>query len=189
MLKALAGAGHGTLTVEADVTGTPTANANYQRARQTDVVERVDIRPSEIEVRLTAGDAAINRPEAIIVPWSKRRTRVQRDVIAPAKGQWVDPRAKSSDTRSRLLSAIAVSRGWLEDVVTGRIENIDALAARKGRSARSVSMMISLAFLAPDLVKAIVDHRMPWGIGLAQLTTLPIEWGRQGQARGISAGG
>ena len=111
---------------------------------------------------------------------------MQRDVIAPAEGQWADPRAMSSDTRSRLLSAITVSRRWLEELVTGRIENVDALASRESRSARSISMLLSLAFLAPDLVKAIVDHRMPRGIGLAQLVNLPMDWGRQSQTLGFS---
>ena len=190
VLKALAGAGDETRTFGADVTSAPRANANYQLACQTnavsDVVERVDIRPSEIEVRFMAGEVTTNRPEVIVVPWSRRSTRVQRDVIAPAEGQWADPRAMSSDTRSRLLSAITVSRRWLEELVTGRIENVDALASRESRSARSISMLLSLAFLAPDLVKAIVDHRMPRGIGLAQLVNLPMDWGRQSQTLGFS---
>ncbi len=195
VLKALAVAGDGTRTFGADVASAPraNANANHQFACQTnavpDLVERVDIRTSEIAVRLAEPDAATHRPEVIVVPWSRRPTRIQRDVIAPAEGEWADPRAMSSDTRSRLLSAITVSRRWLEELVTGRIENIDALAYRESRSARSISMLLSLAFLAPDLVKAIVDHRMPRGIRLAQLVDLPIEWGRQGQALGISAGG
>ena len=110
---------------------------------------------------------------------------MQRDVIAPAEAQWADPRAMSSDTRSRLLSAIAVSHQWLNDLVAGRVERIDALAAREGRSSRSVSMLLSLAFLAPMLVKAIVDHQMPRGIGLARLVELPSEWSRQGRILGF----
>jgi site-specific DNA recombinase len=152
-----------------------------------DFVERIDVRTDAIEIRLLANAARPDRSEPIVVVWTKPTTRVQRDVIAPATGQWADPRAMSSDTRSRLLSAIALSRRWLEDLATGRIENIDALAARGGRCARSVSMLLSLAFLAPHLVKTIVDHRMPRGIGLAQLVNLPMEWGRQEQALGFSA--
>jgi hypothetical protein len=94
-----------------------------------------------------------DRLEPILVAWTTPLTRVQRDIIAPAKGQWVYPRAMSSDTRSRLLSAIALWRRRLEDLMTGRTETIDALAAREGRSARSVSMLLSLAFLAPTSSK------------------------------------
>jgi hypothetical protein len=37
-------------------------------------------------------------------------------------------------------------------------------------------MTISLAFLAPDLVKAAIDGRLPYGMGIARLIDLPAEW-------------
>jgi hypothetical protein len=40
-------------------------------------------------------------------------------------------------------------------------------------------MTISLAFLAPDLVKAAIDGRLPHGMGVARLCDLPAEWSRQ----------
>ena len=133
-------------------------------------------------------DAAVtNRVKTIVVPWSKPPTRVQREVILPAKGQCEDQRAMSSDTRSRLLSAIAIARRWMEELAASRVESINALAAREGRSARSVTMLLSLAFLAPDLVRAIVDNRMPPGVGLTNLVNLPIVWGEQWKALGLSA--
>ena len=64
--------------------------------------------------------------------------------------------------------------------------DIEALAAREGRSARSVTMLLSVAFLAPDLVKAIVDHRMPRGIGLTQMMDLPGEWNEQRRSIGMA---
>ena len=35
---------------------------------------------------------------------------------------------------------------------------------------------ISLAFLAPNLVKAAIDGRLPHGVGLSRLIDLPAEW-------------
>jgi site-specific DNA recombinase len=46
-------------------------------------------------------------------------------------------------------------------------------------------MTISLAFLAPDLLKAAIDGRLPHGIGVARLTDLPAEWSRQHQMLGL----
>jgi site-specific DNA recombinase len=40
-------------------------------------------------------------------------------------------------------------------------------------------MTISLAFLAPDLVKATIEGRLPHGMGVARLTDLLPEWSRQ----------
>jgi site-specific DNA recombinase len=42
-------------------------------------------------------------------------------------------------------------------------------------------MTISLAFLAPSLVKAAVDGRLPRGIGVAHLFDAPVAWSRQQQ--------
>jgi len=44
---------------------------------------------------------------------------------------------------------------------------------------RRVTMMISLAFLAPDLVKAAIEGRLPRGMGVARLVDMPSEWSRQ----------
>ncbi len=46
-------------------------------------------------------------------------------------------------------------------------------------------MTISLAFLAPDLVKTAVDGRLPRGIGVTRLTDAPMEWPRQWQMLGL----
>ena len=46
-------------------------------------------------------------------------------------------------------------------------------------------MTISLAFLAPDLVKAAIDGRLPHGMGVARLCDLPAEWSRQRQMLGL----
>ncbi len=40
-------------------------------------------------------------------------------------------------------------------------------------------MTISLAFLAPSLVKAAIEGRLPRGIGVEQLRELPLDWSRQ----------
>jgi hypothetical protein len=41
-----------------------------------------------------------------------------------------------------------------------------------------VNMTISLAFLAPNLVKAAVEGRLPRGIGIERLRDPPTEWSR-----------
>ena len=48
-------------------------------------------------------------------------------------------------------------------------------------------MTISLAFLAPDLVKAAIEGRLPHGMGVARLCDMPAEWSRQHQMLGLSS--
>jgi site-specific DNA recombinase len=47
-------------------------------------------------------------------------------------------------------------------------------------------MTISLAFLAPSLVKAAVEGRLPRGIGIERLRDPPAEWSRQFEALGLN---
>jgi len=148
-------------------------------------VERITIRPGAIEIALTLDAAAIVGNSSVVASWSKTPTRVQREIIAPLQGQWEDPRAMSSDTRSRLLAAIGMARRWLDELTSGRAPDIDTLAAREDRSPRSTSMLLSLAFLAPDLVKAIVENRLPRGIGLTRMMDLPSEWDEQRRVLGM----
>jgi site-specific DNA recombinase len=48
-------------------------------------------------------------------------------------------------------------------------------------------MTISLAFLAPDLVNAAVEGRLPRGIGVARLCDCPAEWSRQYRMLGLTS--
>jgi hypothetical protein len=48
-------------------------------------------------------------------------------------------------------------------------------------------MTLSLAFLAPDIVKAAVEGRLPRGFGLTRLIDLPIVWSDQWEVLGLRA--
>jgi site-specific DNA recombinase len=48
-------------------------------------------------------------------------------------------------------------------------------------------MTISLSFLAPNLVKAAIEGRLPRGMGVARLVDAPAEWSRQHQMLGFPA--
>jgi hypothetical protein len=47
---------------------------------------------------------------------------------------------------------------------------------RDGKTDRSIRMILSLALLAPDIVKAAVKGRLPRGYGLRRLVDLPMAW-------------
>jgi site-specific DNA recombinase len=52
---------------------------------------------------------------------------------------------------------------------------------------RKVNMTISLTFLAPDLVMAAIEGRLPHRMGVARPCDLPSEWSRQRQILGLAA--
>ena len=84
-----------------------------------------------------------------------------------------------AETRVKLISSIAQGRRWLEELVSGKTKDVEDIAARERCSVRKVNMTISLAFLAPSLVKAAIEGRMPRGIGVVRLSDAPAEWQQQ----------
>jgi hypothetical protein len=63
-----------------------------------------------------------------------------------------------------LVASIARGRRWLDELIADPIANTESIAGREGCSVRKVNVTISLAFLAPDLVKAAIDGRLPHGM-------------------------
>jgi hypothetical protein len=68
-------------------------------------------------------------------------------------------RAIRSENRALLISSIARGRRRLNELIADPTANAASIAMRDGCSVRKVNMTISLAFLAPDLVKAAIEGR------------------------------
>ena len=90
-------------------------------------------------------------------------------------------------TRLHLPSGVFKSnvKTWTERDFQAKIGGLRRLNSTI--ASRKVNMTISLAFLAPDLVKAAIDGRLPHGLGVTRLSELPAEWSRQRQTLGIVA--
>ena len=83
------------------------------------------------------------------------------------------------------MASIARGRRWLDELLADANANAESIAKRERCSIRKVNMTISLAFLAPDLVKAAIEGRLPHGMGVARLADMPAEWSRQHQMLGL----
>jgi site-specific DNA recombinase len=123
---------------------------------------------------------------SLIIPWQKPPSKRSRQILLPHNASRSDVRPEQFERRARLVSAIARGRRWLDDVVSGRVTTVAQLCTREKCSVRQVNMTISLAFLAPNLVKAAVEGRLPRGIGIERLRDPPTEWGWQFEALGLN---
>jgi site-specific DNA recombinase len=137
--------------------------------------------------RTSQADSDTGSPTVLIVPWIKPPTKRRREIIAPDQGRATASRPIRAETRTRLVAAIARGRLWLSQIESGAVSNITEIAIREDCSPRHVNMTISLAFLAPSLVKAAVEGRLPHGIGLARLIDAPTEWDRQHRMLGLAS--
>jgi hypothetical protein len=124
--------------------------------------------------------------ESLTIPWQKPPSKKSRQILLPHNTSRSNVRPERFERRVRLVEAIARGRWWLDDVVSGRVTTVSELCARENCSVRQVNMTISLAFLAPNLVKAAVEGRLPRGIGIDRLRDLPTEWSQQFKALGLN---
>jgi site-specific DNA recombinase len=123
----------------------------------------------------------------LLIPWQKNPSKRRREIIVPVSASARDLRPIRAETRVTLVTSIARGRRWLDEIVTGKVTGVEQIAARDRCSVRQVNMTISLAFLAPDLVKAAVEGRLPRGIGIARLRDAPVEWSRQHAMLGLTS--
>jgi site-specific DNA recombinase len=147
-------------------------------------VIRVEVQSDHLVIELTNAIGVGSKRKrksrnAIEVPWRKTPSTRRRELLVPKSEVPQNARPIRSENRALLVASIARGRRWLDELITDPGANTESIADREGCSVRRVNMMISLAFLAPDLVKAAIDGRLPHGMGVVRLSDLPAEWSRQ----------
>jgi DNA invertase Pin-like site-specific DNA recombinase len=79
-----------------------------------------------------------------------------------------------------LLRAIARAHDWVDRMLRGDTANQRSIAVETGHDERYVSRILPLAFLAPDLIEAILEGRQLLCLSLdANLRTISMDWSQQ----------
>jgi len=152
-------------------------------------VARVEVQSEQLVLQLrhtqkpnrqkSNGDSILN------VPWHKTPSTRQREMLLPAGMPRQHARPIRSESRALLVASIARGRRWLAELLAEGKPNAESIAKRERCSVRQVNLTISLAFLAPTLVTAAIEGRLPRGVGVERLRDAPIEWSRQHAMLGL----
>jgi site-specific DNA recombinase len=160
------------------------------RSLLKDFVARVEIQQERLVIQVAdaSGKEPLEETSNILhVPWHKANSTRRRHVLLPAGADLRILRPIRSENRATLIASIARGRRWLDELIGDPTASTESIAKRECCSVRKVNMTISLAFLAPDLVGAAIEGRLPHGMGVARLIDLPAEWPRQYDTLGLSA--
>ncbi|MGA7330965.1 MAG: recombinase family protein, partial [Pseudolabrys sp.] len=158
-------------------------------------ISRVEVRKNQLAIWLKNSDADEaesdaarpcdrDRCHSLLIPWCKPPSRKSREILLPPSVARHNVRPIKVERRMALLRSIARGLAWLDAVASG-VETIEEIAARHKCSVRHVNMTISMAFIAPSLVEAAVQGRLPRGIGVASLRDAPAEWSLQYERLGL----
>jgi hypothetical protein len=152
-------------------------------------VERIEVRSDLLVIQLVQTRKPDRRRKhvdnTLIVPWCKTPPTRRREILLPAGTPSQQARPIRSETRALLVASIARGRQWLDELLTDANTSAESIAKRERCSLRQVNMTVSLAFLAPDLVRAAIAGRLPRSIGVTRLRDTPAEWSRQHAMLGL----
>jgi hypothetical protein len=122
--------------------------------------------------------------QAITVPFPLRRRGVKAKLI-------VGDGPHDTSVDPVLVSTLAKAHAWFAELVSGDAISINDIAREQRVPASEISRLLPLAFLAPDIVEAILAGRQPPELTIRHLKrsdNLPLDWHHQSKALGFPAG-
>ncbi|OSQ43165.1 recombinase family protein [Marivita geojedonensis] len=150
------------------------------------LVDRIDLSKGQFCVRLDLGallpaeKAKLPIHASFEAPFQKRQTgRARPIIIAP-------PDALQPD--QDLINLVADARRWSAELLDGTSSTIRQIEDREGLQSGSVSRILPLAWLAPDISTAILEGRQPQHLTakkLRSLPELPLDWHEQRKILGF----
>jgi site-specific DNA recombinase len=154
-------------------------------------VERIDVLRDVLNVQLKddvadphTDESNSEGAEIISIPWTKPSMSRKRQIVGQSDDA-ISQRPMRSETRSKLLKGIAQGRIWLDLLIRIKSESIATISERHSLSEKTVRSTLSLALLAPDIVDAAIDGRLPRSLTTTQMLNLPADWQEQSKVLGL----
>jgi hypothetical protein len=99
-------------------------------------------------------------------------------------------RAAGFEPDPTLVKLLRRAHDWRRQLETGSTKTVSDLATLNGVNASYFTRVLRIAYLAPDIVEAIVEGRQPPELTankLVRIKNLPIDWPGQREALGFPA--
>jgi hypothetical protein len=133
-------------------------------------IERIVIGTALVRISLDAGDQGDrSQPATIEIPWS----RTEESFAQPSS-------CEESKTDQKLLQAVVRAHAWLADLKSGRFSSIEELATASKLHPKVVRQALRLAFLSPDISRAVLTCDETTKLTLRGIPKLlPLTWSEQ----------
>ena len=152
-----------------------------------ELIDRVVIGRATIRIQLSDVAEGTDSARILTLPWTRPSPYRKREIIQGANDAKTYARPMPANARAILIDALRDAHRWLDELLSDPRLTLESIASREGKSERSIRMTLSLAFLAPEIVKAAVAGRLPRGFGLKRLVDLPMAWADQWRTLGLQA--
>jgi site-specific DNA recombinase len=141
------------------------------------LVDRVELTRSGFKLALRLPTSVENPSDTLtleqFVPLTMKRRGVELRLVIQ------NEQLSKSKVDIVLMKYIARAHQWFDELVSGEVKSLTAIATRDGLNYRFVGKIVRLAFLAPEIVEAIAEGRQPPDLSTELLTKrigLPLDW-------------
>lgn len=159
----------------------------YQLLRQ--IIERVEVGSSHVSLFIKASALAIMNgvsSDKLIT----LRTNIQLKRCGYAMRLIITDENKHQTLKDqRLIDHISKAYQWLTLITSGKVQSIKEVADAEGLDQSHVTRTINKAFLAPDIIRAILNGTQPAHLTLKylkQYRVLPNDWNEQKSLLGFN---
>ncbi len=87
-----------------------------------------------------------------------------------------------------LINSIRKAQDWLEKLTSGKVTSVGDLAKQEGMTSSAVTRLIYRAFLAPEIVRSIMNGTQPATLNsdlLKTIVPMPLDWNEQRKLLGF----
>ena len=151
------------------------------------LVDRVDLIRSGFKLTLRLPTSLKDSSDELtlekFVPITMKRRGVELRLVIQNEP------SSSSKVDMVLLKTIARAHRWFEQLRSGEVKSLTAIATREGLNYRFVGKVVRLAFLAPEIIEAIAQGTQPPELSAELLTkrvSLPLDWDGQKHRLNVS---
>ena len=159
-----------------------------------EIVNGVQVRLNRIRIEIVTGGLldvlghpdqsdATERIVTIDIPVKLRRRGVEKKIVI------TDRNRRPARPDANLIKAIAEGRLWFDQLKSGKVRMAKEIAARNRTDFGNVTRTMQLAFLAPDIIEAILEGRQPphlTAFHLKRVRNLPLSWAEQRKMLGFA---
>jgi len=150
------------------------------------LVLKVSVLAEAVEIKIDPHALFEDLPHPIEAVTISTQAKIER--CGMAMRLLVGNKAALQSPNQILINSIRKSQEWLENLTTGKAASVDEIAKQEGITTNAVTRLIYRAFLAPDIVRAIMNGTQPATLTsdlLKKIVPLPLDWEDQRKLLGF----
>jgi site-specific DNA recombinase len=156
------------------------------------IIRRAEVRPSRIRLELHGMSCHLfQQPVHVMVgglPSIPAAIEIPHEFSPKGRAFRRGDLSRSGDPHPALIKAVVRGYLWRTELLNGTIETIGQLVKKVRFRREYVLRLLRLGFLAPDLIEAMLNGRLPLAPNLTLLKRpLPLDWAEQREFFGLSA--